>query len=252
MSINFATAWRLTGAALALVLLAGCAASSATKQAFGGSKRFAIVSIFASPVIANSSGNPNMGGSVLGLVKAASKDSGFRHDADVVFAETTPMIIGEFSKSRRFKLMPPNSVVQSGAYRAVAGDDPKIMFASLLTARGYKFFRTEDKIKKLAKALNVDGVIVISASYGYTFSGIGLAGLVAGGVHHAKVTVVVSAFDRNGNVIWRDTQKGEASKGIPSIGESVNFVKLHPLLVEATADGTKKVLARLDEMLKGS
>jgi basic membrane lipoprotein Med (substrate-binding protein (PBP1-ABC) superfamily) len=251
MGIKLASAGRLAIAALALMVLAGCATSSATKQAFGASKRFAIVSIYASPMIGNSSGN-QMGGSVLGLVKAASKDSGYRNGADKVFAETTPMIVAEFSKSRRYRLMPPNSVVQSNAYRAVAGDDPNIMFTSLLTAKGYKFFRDEEKVKRLAKALNVDGVIIISTHYGYTFSGVGVAGLVAGGVHHANATLVVSAFDRNGNVIWRDTQKGKAEKGIPSFGESVNFVKLHPLLVEATADSTKKMLERLEEMLKGS
>ncbi len=36
------------------------------------------------------------------------------------------------------------------------------------------------------------------AGYGYSFRGVGVAGLVAGGVHHANATVVVSAFDRNG------------------------------------------------------
>ncbi len=77
VSNNLASACRLASAALALMVLAGCATSSATKQAFGASKRFAIVSIYASPTIANSSGN-QMGGSVLGMVKAASKDSGYR------------------------------------------------------------------------------------------------------------------------------------------------------------------------------
>lgn len=235
---------------LVLALVAtGCATGSFKREAFGKGKRFAIVTVCASPDIGNMSSNSTGGGTLLGGIKALSKDSGYSNSSKDVFKETLPLILKQFGDSGKFKLIPHETVAKSKTYSQAQADEPKVFFTRLEVADRYKYFKDNGKLSKLAKGLNADGAVFISATYGYTFSGVGAAGLIAAGKHRANVMISVYAVDEKGEVVWADTVNEDSDDGIGTIGESVNFKKLNPLLVKTTEKAAKKLIANLKERI---
>lgn len=222
--------------------------SSYETQAFGKSKKFAVVSITAAPEINSGSGTGSgIGFTLSGLVKAASDESGYNSDAKKILADTTPQILKDLGGNRHYTLVPAKTVLGHKAYRAVESEDTSITLGfgkQWLVAPGYKYIRSEDKLAKLARDLNVDAVVVITVSYSAGFTGAQAMGVIAGGVHHGKAMVDVYAVDRNAKVIWKDGGDASSDNSIGGIGESVNFTRLHPLLVEATRNATKKLMER--------
>lgn len=244
---------RLTKPLLAAALALGLGAcviipSSYKSEAFGKSKRFAVVSVAAAPEVHVS--HAGAGQTISGLVKAISKDSGYRNDAGKIFADTTPLIVRELEKSRRFTLVPSQSVLQAKTYRSIEADDPAIPLSfgkKMLVAPGYKYFSSEDKLARLARELNVDAVIVVSVNYMAGFTGAQVGGVISGGVHKGNVLVTVYAVDRNGGVVWKDGGDATSDNSIGGIGESVNFTRLHPLLIEATRNATRKLMEKMED-----
>ncbi len=203
-------------------------------EAFGKSKKFAVVTVAASPEI---------GITVNGVAKAASPDSGYRNDANRILRDTTPLILKELERSPYYTLLPPRTVLANKAYRTTASDDPKsTMLSSLmLTAPGYKFFGSEDKLAQLARDLNVDAVMVVSVDYASGFTAGG-----AGGVQRGRAVVHVSAVNQAGSVIWKDGGVGISDNVIRSANEAVNPDKLRPLLIEASRNAARKLLDKVE------
>lgn len=249
MRLTRASFWTLILLFTSILILSGClvAMSSYQPEAFGRGKTFAVVSIAAAPEIGMQGAGAGSGGWTLsGLFKASSSDSGYSHNADRILAETVPVIIKEMEKSRHFRLAQGSWVLQHKAYRAAEGDDPKKFMVTSILPKGYKYFDTEQKLAGLAKGMNVDAVIIVHVSYSAAFSGVGAAGLVAAGTHSGKVTMSLSAIDRHGKVVWKDAVESTSDESIGSFGESANFAKLHPLLVDATRAASRKLLEKLN------
>jgi hypothetical protein len=227
-------------------LLAGCAAARVQPDAFGASKSYAIVSVIASPEAYASSPT---GGTVSGLVKAGSKNAGYSQDAKALLKDSLPIVIRELEKSPRFRLLAAEKVLPSKAYKQAKGDTPKVLWTQLLLADGYKYFAQEEELGRLAKALRVDGVIIVSLTYQVGNSGVNLFGLLSLGTQRGTTHLAVTAVDQTGQVVWRDTVKGRSDDSIGAIGESANFVKLHPLFLNATEHAVTTLVARLDQRL---
>jgi hypothetical protein len=226
------------------VALTGCVISpkSFREDAFGKKKRFAVVTIVSSQKITGNSGS----GSVTGIVKAIGKKRGYTGDAAKVFKASVPIIMKELKKSRHFTLVPENQIIRSKRYKALEGDPPKLLWFKMLVAKGYKYFG-KAKFKKVAKELRLDGAINVSLNYGYGFTGVNIAGIISGGYHKAEVLLTIYAVDRDGRIVWRETVRIISDKKLPAIGESVDFVKLNPLLMQATRKAAREIVKRLDK-----
>ena len=248
------TAMRLL-ALVAAFALGACAIipSSYETQAFGKSKKFAVVSVSATPEINSGSGTGSgIGFTLSGLIKAASDESGYNGDADKILAETAPLILKDLGNNRHYTLVPAKTVLNHKAYRAAEGEDTSITLGfgkKWLVAPGYKYIKSEDKLAKLARDLNVDAVMVVTVNYSAGFTGAQAMGVIAGGVHHGKAMVNVYAVNRDGKIIWKDGGDASSDNSIGGVGESVNFTRLHPLLIEATRSATKKLMEKTDSKL---
>lgn len=212
-------------------------------EAFGADKTYAVVSLIADPTIRKTQGDSSLSG----LIKAGSKSSGYWEDSNRIFKETTPIILQEFHQSNSFDLVPSQAVVQDPLYTSFPGDPPKISFISALVAENYKYFEGKKKLGDLANMLGVDGVIVVTVRYGFAPTGANFNGLLSVGSQIAVTNIAAHAVDSNGKTVWKASAQAFSDK-LPdqsSVGESVNFEKLHPYLVHTTQDATKKLLTEL-------
>lgn len=236
----------------AVVALNACVIipSSYETQAFGKARKFAVVSVSASPEVGSGSGTGSgIGYTVSGLIKAVSNESGYSNDADKILADTAPLILKELGSNRHYTLVPAKTVLGHKAYRAAEAEDTAIPLGfgkKWLVAPGYKYFKSEDRLAKLARELNVDAVMVVNVNYSAGFTGAQAMGVIAGGVHHGKAMVTVYAVNRDGKVIWKDGGDASSDNSIGGVGESVNFTRLHPLLVEATRKATRALMEKVD------
>ncbi|MEN8802873.1 MAG: hypothetical protein ABF297_12950 [Thiogranum sp.] len=214
-------------------------------EAFGSGKTYAIVSIIADPTIRKTQGDSSLSG----VIKAASKKSGYWQDSDRIFKETTPLILQEFQRASSFDLMPSQAIVQDPLYQSFPEDTAKIHFITALVAENYKYFDGEQKLADLANMLGVDGVIVVTVRYGFAPTGANYNGLLSVGSQLAVTNIAAHAVDLNGKTVWKASANAVSDK-LPdqsSVGESVNFEKLHPYLVRTTQDATKKLLTELQQ-----
>lgn len=203
-------------------------------EAFGKSKKFAVVTVAASPEI---------GVTVNGIAKTAPPDSDYRKDTSRILRETTPLILKELERSPYYTLVSPRTVLANKAYRTTASDDPTSAMLSslLLTAPGYKFFGSEDRLAQLARDLKVDAVMVVSVDYASGFTAAG-----SGGVQRGRAVVSVNAVNQAGIVIWKDGGAGVSDNFIRSTNEAVNHDKLRPLLIEASRNAARKLLDKVE------
>lgn len=228
----------------------GCAQLNVKPEAFGKTKTYAIISIMTTPKVTSNVGNGgNAGFTLTGLLKSAAKDTGYSADSGRIFKETVPLIVKAFQENKNFKLMPESKVLKSKAYAKAEGSDPKKLLQTFVLPPGYKYFEDKEEIKTLARDLHVDGVVMIHIQYGYKFSGANLMGLVSAGVQHASVFMVVTASDPEGNMVWKDVIQKESKESLGAVGESVDFVKLHPLLVDAAKESVVALMDNLESKL---
>lgn len=203
-------------------------------EAFGKSKKFAVVTVAA---------NPEIGITVDGVARNPRPELDYRKDVTRILRETTPLILKELEQSPYYTLISPRTVLTNKAYRTATTDDPKsAMLASLmLTAPGYKFFGTEGRLAQLARDLNVDAVLVVSVDYasGYIAAG-------NGGVQRGRAVVSVNAVNQAGNVVWKDGGVGISENVVRSANESVNPDRLRPLLIEASRNAARKLLYKVE------
>ncbi len=233
------TVAKLWLAALLALLLGACGYMpfvpwSYDTESFGKSKKFAVVTVAASPEISIT---------VNGVAKTPSAESGYRNDANRILRETTPLILKELERSPYYTLLPPRTVLANKAYRSAPGGDPTSAMLSslLLTAPGYKFFGSEDRLAQLARDMHVDAVMVVSVDYTSGFTAAG-----TGGVQRGRAVVHVSAVNQAGVVIWKDGGVGISDNAIKSANEAVNPDKLRPLLIEASRNAARKLLDKVE------
>jgi len=213
-------------------------------EAFGKDKTYAIVSLMAPSKIR---ADKNSGG-LVGLFKGASKKYSFSEDSTQVFADALPILMEKFQSSKSFRLLPKSQVVQNPSYLSTPSDKPKKWFGvKMVPANGYKYFKDKKKIKKLAKEMGVDGVMVISVSYSVGFRGANISGISGVGQDKGTALVAVYAMDNQGNVVWKHATQGVGKKGVVSTGGSSNFSKLHSSLVEASQIAAQKLIEKLDK-----
>ena len=251
---------------LALVIAAmasGCAqmaitgAADVNKAAFGAKKKFAVVSI----------ASPKTFRGEQGLMQY------FKNNDDIPGVNTQPLIdklhpkiIRALGSSKNIALVPESKVLGSRAYKNAA-EDPrlaKVLFISdeINVAKNYKYISDADNFAKLARDLNVDGVIGVTASFSVASGGsaIHINGLSFGKKsYHAMAIVSAVAYDRNGDVIWKDSTTKEAEPGDTKAIIALDttrytdtaFMKLHPSAVEIGGKAVDVLLARLDDTIAG-
>ncbi|MHB1352699.1 MAG: hypothetical protein ACYC5S_09595 [Thiobacillus sp.] len=251
---------------LALVVAAmasGCAQMSITgaadvnKEAFGPKKKFAVVSI----------SSPKTFRGEQGLLQR------FKNNDDIPGVNTQPIInklhpkiIRALGGSRNITLIPEAKVLASSAYKN-ATEDPrliKMFFISdqINVANNYKYISDAQNFAKLARDLNVDGVIGVTASFSVASGGSAfhINGLSFGKKsYYAMAIVSAIAYDRNGDVIWKDSTIKEAEPGDTKAIIAFDttdftgtaFMKLHPSAVEIGGKAVDVLLARLDDTMAG-
>lgn len=249
--------------ALIGVMVSGCApmvvtgAADVDKKAFGAKKRFAVVSIASLKTFQGEQGLTQM----------------FKNNDDIPGTNTQPLInklnpkiIGALGKSRHFNLLPENTVLTSKAYKNLKEDERimKILFMSdpINVANNYKYISDEQKYAKLAKDLGVDGVIGITMNFSISSgkSGVNVMGLSLGKKSYsAMASITAIAYNKNGEVIWKDSTLKEAEPGDKkaiilidtSDMTSTNFEKFHPSAVEIGGKAVDVLLARFDDTMAG-
>lgn len=238
-------------AATAFVGTSGFLVSKLTVEptAFGEGKRYAMVTVIGTNKISADS----QSGGLMGGLKALSSKHSFSADSAPVLNAAPDIIEAELRKSRSFVLVPASQVMRNATFQKLEGDKTRgFMGMRIVPANGYKFFKSDDKIKQLARALNVDGVIVMSASYTVGFSGVTAgAGVVSAGLgkQYGMGTISVRAMDRDGKVVWSHAKEEKAKKGFTSTGGAADFEKLRPHFSEATRLATAELVAALDKKL---
>src|SRR3990170_1537149 len=245
------------------LVLAGCAAVAITgstdveKSAFGSKKRFAVVSISSLKTFSGEKGMTQM-------FKSTDEIPGA--NTQPLINTLSPKIINSLRSTGHFSLMSESAVLSARAYRTIKEDERvmKVLFMSdeVNVANGYKYISEPQKFAQLAKDLGVDGVIGVTMSFSISSSkgGVGIMGLSLGRKSYSTmVSASAIAYNRNGNVIWKDTTLKEAEPGdrkaIILIDTTditkTNFEKFHPSAVEIGGKAVDVLLARFDDTMAG-
>jgi hypothetical protein len=248
---------------IAGLMVSGCAqmvitgSADVNKNAFGTKKKFAVVSIASMKTFRGEQGLGQM----------------FKSNDDIPGLNTQPIInkldskiIGALGSSKYFSLLPENTVLSSKAYKNLAEDERvmKVLFMSetMNPANHYKYISDEKKYAQLAKDLGVDGVIGITMNFTISEGGgkFYLGPLSVGKKSYsAMASISAIAYNKNGEVIWKDSTMKEAepsdAKAIVLIDTSsmtdTNFEKLHPSAIEIGGKAVDVLLARLDDTMAG-
>ena len=255
--------YKLAMIAIIGLMVSGCAQMAITgsanvdKQAFGAKKKYAVVSIASIKTFQGEQG--------LGQL--------FTKNENVPGMNTQPIInkldskiIHTLHRSKYFTLMPEHTVLASRVYRRIAEDDRtmKVLFMSesMNVANRYKYISDEKKYAKLARDLDVDGVIgitlnfTISSSKGY----VSVMGLSLGKKSYsAMASISAIAYNRKGEVVWKDSTIREAepgdSKAIILLDTTdmtnTDFMKFHPSAIEIGGKAVDVLLARFDDTMAG-
>ena len=257
---------RMIGLALTVsigLMASGCTSMSITgsadvdKKYFGAKKKFAVVSIASLKTFQGEQGFAQ---------KFKSNDNIPGVNTQPIINKLHPKIISALGNTKYFTLVSEDAVLSSNAYRSFAEDEKvmKILFLKeqINVAGNYKYVSDEQKYAKLAKDLGVDGVIGITMNFTVSNGGgkLNIMGLSLGKKSYsAMATISAVAYNKNGEVIWKDSTTKEAepgdSKAIVLIDTSsmtsTNFERLHPSAVEVGGKAVDVLLARLDDTMAG-
>lgn len=253
----------LAFAATVALMVSGCAQMSITgaadvdKKFFGAKKKFAVVSIASLKTFRGEQG-------LAQTFTDNDKIPGV--NTQPIINKLRPKIIGALGHTKHFTLLPENSVLANKAYKSFAEDERvmKILFMSepINVADNYRYVSDEKKYAKLADDLGVDGVIGITMNFSVSPGGgqVNIMGISLGKKSYsAMASITAVAYNKNGQVIWKDSTMKEAepgdAKAIILIDTSnitdTNFEKLHPSAVEIGAKAVDVLLARLDDTMAG-
>ena len=254
-----------SGIAFALVLLlSACAPMTITgsadvdKTAFGTKNRFAVVSIASMKDFYGEKGLTQM-------FKSSDEIPGA--NTQPLIDTLAPQIVSTLDKSGNFILVPEREVLSSAAYRKVPEDEKimKVLFMTkdLNAARNYKYFSDPQKYAELARRLDVDGVIGITTNFSLTAgkSFVSVAGLSLGKKQYSVMAASTAiAYDREGNVIWKDSTVKQAEPGDTKAIilldftdlTATNFEKLHPSALTIGGKSIEVLLTRFDDTIAGN
>jgi hypothetical protein len=231
---------RLIGAMAVLVATGGCSVGHRlSPEAFRRGMPLAIVTVSSLPDVTYSetrvvvtNGVTDMGG------------SGFKAgDARTVFPSTKAAVLRALSRSRRFKLVPEETVLSSAAYASAPAGPFNMWTKGLVAPKGYKLVLDEAQAGRIARSLGASGALFVALYHNYTTQG------VPGGRIAARVGVQLTAVDRSGQTIWTDYTHEFSERTLDSSSLRVPLATLEPLLAESAERGTRALLARLDEQL---
>jgi hypothetical protein len=230
--------FRLIGAMAALIATSGCARTF-VPEAFRRGMTLAIVTVSSSPQILYTESHVV----VTGTGAADTRGSGFKAgDAKAVFPATKAAVLRGLSHSRQFHIVPEEAVLTSAAY-ASTPVEVNVWTKDLLAARGYKLMFDKAQGGRIARAVGASGALFVSVEHNYTT----LSGRIA-----ADVNVMLTAVDRSGQLIWVDYTHVPSEHTLDSSSLRVPASALEPLLAESAERGTRTLLARLDEQLRGT
>jgi hypothetical protein len=256
--------FRMSSLALIIIIglmVSGCATVAITgsadvdKKAFGANKKFAVVSINSTKTF---QGEQSI------AQQFTSNDNIAGVNTQPVLNKLSPKIINALRKSKYFTLLPENTLLASKAYKNLVEDEKafKILFIPITmnVANNYKYldFSDEKKFAKLAKDLNVDGVIGIRMNFTIASSGWDVAGFGKKS-YSSKVSITAIAYNKEGAIIWKDSTTKEAEPGDtkaiilidPNMFSATNFEKFHPSAVEIGGKAVDVLLARFDDTMAG-
>jgi uncharacterized protein YceK len=239
---------RIMASLLLVLLLSGCATTIRTDSAFGPGKRYAIVSICADDNVSLSNSG---GGTISGVVKAlASKDAAYSSSSENFLNDATPRIVKAFLTQKRIVVLPERVTSKNPGFSSAKSDEPVVRFGPLSSrfrvANGYKYFSDEQKLAQLAKAMKVDGVIVVRISFSVSTYGVSAFGLISAGTQAGEMLMQVTAIDQSGKQVWVEGFHEKSKDTIGFVGESVDFVKIRPLFVQASDAVIKAMVESLD------
>ena len=245
------------------VMVSACAPMAVTgsadvnKQAFGAKKKFAVVSIASMKTFHGEQGLGQM----------------FTKNDDIPGMNTQPIInkldskiIRALANDKHITLLPERTVLASRAYKRLPEDDRtmKVLFMSetMNVANRYKYFSDEKKYAELAKDLGVDGVIGITVNFTIMSSKgyVSVMGLSLGKKSYsASAAISAVAYNKNGEVIWKDSTIKEADPGDTKAiilldttdMTGTDFKKFHPSAVEIGGKAVDVLLARFDDTISG-
>jgi hypothetical protein len=133
-------------------------------------------------------------------------------------------------------------------------DEQAMLTEKKLIAKDYKHFWNAAKLGQLAEELGVDGVIVISAKFGYHFFGRKTGafdiGLAAEGKTSPEINMTAAFYDCQGNNVWKHCVHRILREGAPLEGEAADIVKLEPLMVKASELVAQSLLNSLDRRMQ--
>jgi hypothetical protein len=255
--------WRGAALAASALLVAGCAAPVITggpdvaKSAFGGHKRYAVVTIA-------SNRNFTGGRALLDTFKSAENVPGANSQA--MIDRLTPHIMSTMAHSGQFTLMPESRVLANRAYRA-ATEDPReqgvaVFKMDLNVAHGYRYFSEPQKFAQLAQDLGVDGVIAVHVDFsvGAADMGTSINGISLGAKRYSSTANASAvAYNQKGEVVWKDQTQKEAdpadTRAVVVLDTSTftgaDYAKLQPSAVEVGSEAVDVLLARLEDTLAG-
>ncbi len=255
--------WRISIFAVIILLIQACAIemtgkpretpqfikrilnkNKTTSNAFGKTKSYAIVTIAAFPYILNVG---NDAGTIAGILKSTSKKYAYLKSSKTIFHDTYLSVLNAFAKSNNFRLIPPAEAIETEIYKNTEGDKPVLGVSKLILAPGYKHYKDKNKLAKLAKKLNVDGVIVIYLNYAYRFSGVGISRIVSVRAHYAVAGIRVIAVNQKAQIVWKDevTVNSDKLGNRHTIGEPVDMKQLESVLPTTTTRATSAILKKL-------
>ncbi len=242
------------GACAPMVITGG---ADVQKTAFGPKKRFAVVSIASTKTITAEKG-------ITQLFKKTDEIPGA--DTQPLINALKPKVIKSLSRDKNITLVSERKVLNSRAYKKMNEDERKfqVLFASdeINVAKHYKYFSNPEKYAQLARELKVDGVIGITMGFAITSDKAGLSvnGLSFGRKAYRPVaTITAVAYDRNGELIWKDSTVKQAEPGDTkaiflfdfSDMTATNYEKMHPKAIEIGGEAVEVLLSRLDDTLSG-
>jgi len=245
-------AFSVVGIIVIVVMVMGCAiiispGAKVDADSFGKTKKCAIVTIMGTKKLNAQKGFLQL------FMKVPEQNT------QPILDKLRPEVIKAFRKSKHLKVKSEKKVLKSKAYKNLKADEPvqKILFMDieLNTAKGYKFISDPQKLSRLAKDLNVDGVIVVGMNFSVSS---GIAGGLGIGVKRFKVVTAVSAmaYDSNGNRVWKDavhqsSELADSQLAVLADVRSVDFHKLKPYAFKTGKEGLNVLVARLDDGLEG-
>lgn len=224
--------------ALALVSSACSFGRSISPEAFRRGQAFAIVNVNSSTrvmftqttLVARPGGGLDTGGYSVDVGSAAE-----------LFPSTRAAALRTLASSPRFRFLPTDDVLSSGAYAAAPVQTKFFGGAKFMPAPGYKLVFDKQAIGRVARATGATAGFVLNLAHYYR--------AVGGGHYAAYVTVMVTAIDHGGRVIWTDFASVPSNGTVRSETKTIAPAALQHLMVESAELGVRAMLKRLDQRL---